>query len=85
MGLKRVKGLRREVRATRDCMAQKVHGAADKHSQVMRRFAPHNHADQADTGRKNCGFLAFLGLSAAPLGATTLGVTSNFLNLWLGE
>ncbi len=36
-------------------------------------------------GKKVCGFFAFRGLSAAPLGATTLGVTSNFLNLWLGE
>ena len=42
-------------------------GAADKHPLLARREAPHNHADQADSGGKACGFPARRGLSAAPL------------------
>ncbi|HPE71803.1 MAG TPA: RNA-directed DNA polymerase [Candidatus Competibacter sp.] len=42
--------------------------AADSHLRVAWRFAPHNHADQADIGRQSLRLFRPRGLSAAPLG-----------------
>ena len=43
-------------------------GAADRHPLLAWRFAPHNPRMKPTSGEKACGFLAFRGLSAAPLG-----------------
>ena len=58
------------------------YGAADGNPLVAWRFAPHNHADQADIGRQSFRFFRPRGLSAAPLGI--LGNASAFkrLQLW---
>ena len=44
------------------------YGAADFNLLVAWRFAPHNHADQADIGRQRLRRFRPRGLSAAPLG-----------------
>ncbi len=58
-------------------------GAADCNPLVAWRFAPHNHADQADIGRQSLRLFRPRGLSAAPFGRKSEIDSANDFNvLW---